>query len=598
MSSEFFDATTELTTINQWARARFAAPWAVLGAVLLRVAASTGPHVQLPGVIGGPASLNMIAAFVAPSGGGKGISDRVAREAWPTPIIERPVGSGEGIAALFVAPKKEGVERISRAIINISEIDSMAGIAARQGSILLAQLKATVMGELIGQSNASEATTRVVPAHSYRCCISIGAQPGHLNVIFADASGGTPQRLLWFPTVDAAMPATPSPDPAPLNTRLPSWASRIYDDPAVAVTMQYALPEIAETIIAAHIARQRGEADALDGHRMLTRCKVAAALALLHHRGVVSELDWQLSAEVMTVSDLTRAGVIEHARQAARAKVRDRAIGRATFDEIIEERHGTTVRNRILRLLANGSMPRGELRRAMGKQHYREAFDAVLPHLEKISQVMVVPGEKAPHYTLNLEFTGEQEFTPEKPSSDGVNQRFTGEPQATVTDIDSRRSPELHQPKLSAAKWLENHLIMLRADGHTTAESFAVYGAADADGVSKGSLKQAVAACDDIKVIGRKGNATTWSIVPGGIAEYVTGEGVISKFLGDAGLSPGDVIDKAELAAAAERAGVTWKAMLAAARKHPRIASTGQGNEWVWTVAAPDVDQRAVGTCD
>ncbi|CAM5742462.1 hypothetical protein MAUB1S_01528 [Mycolicibacterium aubagnense] len=60
------------------------APWAVFGAVLLRVAASTGPHVQHPGVIGGRASLNMMATFVAPSGGGKGISDKVARLAWPT----------------------------------------------------------------------------------------------------------------------------------------------------------------------------------------------------------------------------------------------------------------------------------------------------------------------------------------------------------------------------------------------------------------------------------------------------------------------------------------------------------------------------------
>ena len=39
---EFWSATPQLTLIYQWARARYAAPWAVLGAVLLRVAASTG----------------------------------------------------------------------------------------------------------------------------------------------------------------------------------------------------------------------------------------------------------------------------------------------------------------------------------------------------------------------------------------------------------------------------------------------------------------------------------------------------------------------------------------------------------------------------
>ena len=70
------------------------------------------------GLIGGRASLNLLAAFVSPSGGGKGISDKVAREAWPAEIIERPIGSGEGIAALFAPPRKEGAERITRAILH------------------------------------------------------------------------------------------------------------------------------------------------------------------------------------------------------------------------------------------------------------------------------------------------------------------------------------------------------------------------------------------------------------------------------------------------------------------------------------------------
>ena len=223
-TNEFFDSTPELRTIYQWARARFAAPWAVFGAVLLRVAASTGPEVQLPGIIGDRASLNLLAAFVSPSGGGKGISDKVARLAWPSPIIERPIGSGEGIAALFAQPKKEGAERITRAIINVSEIDTLAGIASRQGSILLAQLKAMAMGELLGQSNASEATSRVVQPHTYRCCLSVGAQPGHTSVVFNDTTGGTPQRFLWFPTIDPDMPDPDQADPEPLNTNLPTWA--------------------------------------------------------------------------------------------------------------------------------------------------------------------------------------------------------------------------------------------------------------------------------------------------------------------------------------------------------------------------------------
>ncbi|MBI5536693.1 MAG: hypothetical protein HY898_28495 [Deltaproteobacteria bacterium] len=505
---EFFDATPELQTIRQWAHARFAAKWAVFLAVLGRVLASTGPGVQLPGVIGGPASLNMIMAFVAPSGGGKGITDRVAREIWPSSIIERPIGSGEGIAALFAPPKKEGAEQITRAILHSPEIDTMAGLASRQGNIFLAQLKSAVMGEMLGQSNASDATSRIVLPHSYRLILSVGAQPGHCDVIFNDTSGGTPQRVVWVLTIDPDMPSVAPPDPEPLNTRLPSWAH-------TGTVMTYGPAEIREQIITAHLARQRGEASALDGHRMLTRLKVAAGLAILHHRSVISDLDWRLSDTVMAVSDQTRDWIVEEAKRAARAKVRERALSRATFDEVIDDRHEKTVRGRILRLLTTGPKSRSELRRAMGKQHYREAFDAVLPHLEKVSQVIVIDGEKAPHYKLNPEFTGELEFTPENTSSRGVNHEFTGEPGSNVTDLDSRRSYDDGPGKLTCAQWFNQWIANLQNQGYTTTTSLAAMEAGMAAGYSKGNIRQAASAHPEVHSLGRAGGTAQWSITPG-----------------------------------------------------------------------------------
>ena len=211
--------------------------------------------------------------------------------------------------------------------------------------------------------------------------------------------------------------------------------------------MQYGSSEIREYISAGLLANGRGIGDAIDGHRTLARLKVAAALAILDHRTVVSEGDWNLSEVILAKSDATRTSVLEYDRQAARAKVRDRAIGRAVFDEIVDDRHTITVRNRIVKLLTGGPMSRSDLRRAMGKQHYRESFDAILPHLEKISQVVVIAGDKAPHYALNPEFTGEPQFTPTNASSVGVNPQFTGEPDATVTDLDSRRSVHMEAPR-------------------------------------------------------------------------------------------------------------------------------------------------------
>jgi hypothetical protein len=456
-NNRFFleSGSPQLEKIYYWARARYAAPWAVFGAVLLRVAASVGPNVQLPGLIGGRASLNLLCAFVSASGGGKGISDKVGRLAWPTPILELPIGSGEGIAATFKKPDKPDAdnEPIISAIFSVPEIDSMAGIAARQGSVLLAQLKSMAMGEQLGQSNASKTTSRVVEAHSYRCCLSVGAQPGHTGVLFDDTSGGTPQRFLWFPTTDASMPETRVPDPEPLDTTLPSWSG--HGD----VEIQYGPAEIAETIIAAHIARQRGQADALDGHRMLTRCKVAAVLAVMHGRSVVSDWDWARSADVMAISDDTRDWIVSEAKRAARARVRDRAMARAVGEEIVDERRLDVVKRRIMTVLASGRTPRGDLRARLGKREYRELLDAALAGLMAEDRVRAITVEQGMHFEL-VGFSPEPEFSPHNASSDGLNPEFSPEPNANITDLDSRRSThsEAQRPTRTAHAFIVDYI--------------------------------------------------------------------------------------------------------------------------------------------
>ena len=227
---------------------------------LIRVSASTPHTVRLPGLIGGQASLNLFCAFVSRSGGGKGISDKVARMAWPTSIAIRMAGSGEGTAEMFIlrGPETEDNERLTAAILSINEIDTLTGLASRQGSIILAQLKSAWMGEPLGQSNASKANSRHVEEHSYRLCVSVGCQYGHGGVIFSDTSGGTPQRFVWAPTEDPDMPYGGGPDPEPLDTSQPYWRP---DEHGV-TEIGYGIPEIEKTIIGSHLACQRGEADA------------------------------------------------------------------------------------------------------------------------------------------------------------------------------------------------------------------------------------------------------------------------------------------------------------------------------------------------
>jgi hypothetical protein len=444
MIDEFFDATPQLAAIRAWARARYAAPWAVLGAVLLRVAASVGPHVQLPGVIGGPASLNLLCAFVSASGGGKGISDKVARLAWPTSIVELPIGSGEGIAAAFRAPDKPSEDDdgppLTSAIFMVPEIDTLAGIASRQGSILLAQLKSMAMGEQIGQSNASRATSRVVQAHAYRCCLSVGAQPLHTGVLFDDTTGGTPQRFLWFPTVDPEMPEEPSPDPAPLDTSLPAWATT---DAQGVVEVVYGHNEIRQQIIRAHLARQRGQADALDGHAMLTRCKVAAVLAIMHHRMVVTAEDWELSAAVMAVSDRTRGWIVEESQKATRAKIRERAISRAKGEEFVSDQKLRRAKAAVLRWLDRDGETAANQVRSKLKADLRDHFGAAVAELADDGLIAEIRVDRGTRYRLSAEVQGVPEVQGISPQlSDGVP-GVQGVPARVVTRVETRRSTSI-----------------------------------------------------------------------------------------------------------------------------------------------------------
>ena len=192
---EFWSATDQLTLIYRWARASYVAPWALLYAVLLRAVASTGPHVMLPGPPA-PASLNMGVVLVGRSGAGKGVADKLSRVVWPADIHEEGLGSGQGVAELF-REQKNPEDRITRAIFTVSEVDHLAALHSSQGNSTRAALKAALTGDRLGSKGASSATTRSVPADSYRLGLSISAQFGHTAVLMDDVSGGTPQRLLW-----------------------------------------------------------------------------------------------------------------------------------------------------------------------------------------------------------------------------------------------------------------------------------------------------------------------------------------------------------------------------------------------------------------
>lgn len=562
--SEFWSATDQLNLIQQWARARYVAPWALLLAVLLRVNVSTSHHVMLPGPPA-PASLNMGIVLVGRSGSGKGVTDKLARIVWPNnDIHEEGLGSGQGIHELFKETKNPE-DRITRALITVSEIDHFAALNAGQGNNTRAAIKAALTGDRLGSKGASAATTRSVPADSYRLCLSFSAQFGHCGVLLDDVSGGTPQRVVWGSVTDPSIPDTPGPEPdRVLDTKLPAWA--LADKQ---VLIQYGTPDIAKYVAAGLLANQRGQLDAIDGHRTLTRLKVAADLAIMDHRSVISEMDWQLSEVIMAKSDATRQAVLDYDRQAARAKVRERAISRAVGEEVIDDRRLDVVKRRVLKVLAEGRTPRNKLTARMGKREYRELLDSAIAELAADGKVSAVAAPQGgTHYELTPEFTPEPQFSTQNTSSEALNREFTPEPSATVTDLDSRRSDESERPKLSCQKWFDRHVEQLIGDGTTLVESFAVITAGQAAGYTKHQIHTAASGHPTLKALGRG----EWSLT-GEHEPYPTTDEFINTYIRQLPANASEV-DRGHLRAAGEAAGYAWEALRKALRNHPRVTST------------------------
>lgn len=397
--AEFWTRRPALSHIHDFARARRVAPWATLGAVLARVVAATDPNVQLPPTIGSYASLNLFVGLVGRPGGGKDAARKVAFEALELgreyEVQPFPLGSGEGLSHMFMRESKEGPEQYNtRALVVVGEIDTLTALAKRQSSTVTSQLRQAAMGEQLGFFYVDTAKRMLVPEHRYRLCLIAGIQPKRAGGLLAEADGGTPQRFVWLPADDPDAPDDAPPCPEPLLWVPPAWhESGVGRHAGGMYRVPIRIPADAEkTIVAAHLARIRGQGEALDGHALLTRLKVAVALAILEGKYDVDDEDWQLSEVVMAVSDRTRAECERVLAEDSRAQNQQQALAEAARTIVIEEHVAAAAIGRvsgvIKRVLARsdgGWRTGAELRRAVAGRDR--------PHVDASLSALVLAGE-------------------------------------------------------------------------------------------------------------------------------------------------------------------------------------------------------------
>jgi hypothetical protein len=399
IGDDFWESTITLRHVRDFARARCVSPLAMLGVSLARVTAMVPPSVQLPPLVGDNASLNLFIGLVGPSGEGKGTAERAAKAAFRTgPIFTTGIGSGEGINHMFGFYDKDSRSTVMQrhsVLFSVPEIDSLAALGGRNGSTLLSQLRKAWSGEALTFGYADRSKALEIPEHAYRLSLVTGIQQGRAGTLLDDSDGGTPQRFVWIPVTDPDAPDdTPeAPEALDLTPMANGWPDGIYliDLP----------PEVEQLVRANAKAKLRGQSTdpALDGHLMLCRIKVAAALALVHLERKVSLKMWELSGQVMAASRATRSGIEEHlAQQQARVNTaRGKAEGaRASAAESVKDEMACKrICQNVLRLLDQREPQNwSDLRRHIARRD-RRLFDDAVDTLVAAGTVEILPNGKA-----------------------------------------------------------------------------------------------------------------------------------------------------------------------------------------------------------
>jgi hypothetical protein len=392
---EFWNARPRLATIRQFAKARLMPPWGVLGGVLGQVVAATPPNVCLPPIIGGKASLNLFLAFVGGSGDGKGASIATAKDAIIIPKGQRAEtflpGSGEGLVGMFAVKEKvdgewQTVRIRDRALVDVPEVDALAALGAgRSGATILPFLRSAWTGEAIGRTNATAERNVSIDAHSYRAVMLVGVQPERAEVLINDTAG-TAQRFVWLPMTDPHPVDVEEPPPI---TWMPPSGSRGSEHVQQLVSFGERQIKVCDRardeIREARKARLRGAGHTLDGQAMLSKLKLAAALAILEGRYEVREDDWDLAGFAMQKSDETRSAIEDHLRDRAarQSAARGKAAGvqKVAADET-EHDIKTQAAAKAIRhqLEGRGWRGRSDLRRAISRTH-RPYFDDAITAL-------------------------------------------------------------------------------------------------------------------------------------------------------------------------------------------------------------------------
>jgi hypothetical protein len=244
--------------------------------------------------------------------------------------LSMPEGSGEGLIEAYIVRDSKGRQiagqyQFNRIGFYTDEGSFLNEINARQGNTTFSIMRSLWSGKSTGQTNASAAKRRYIPARAVRYTHSISVTPEaatrFLDPALTDA--GFPQRLGWswakhpILATDYEIPEWPGPLQIPMHL-----------DNQIGCTMQIdpGIEKIRRQARMAAHTEMAVRGVALDGHLHLTTRKRAAGLALMDDRTHITMEDFELALLDAEISRNVRAHL--QARRAAVVEERSRLAGR------------------------------------------------------------------------------------------------------------------------------------------------------------------------------------------------------------------------------------------------------------------------------
>jgi hypothetical protein len=395
LPESFWEGRDVLGKVRQAAQAQMVAPDAMLANLLARWATLIPPCYKLPAVVGGEGSFDFLACVVAESSGGKSVASRTSadlvRNANDRIMFDYPVGSGEGVVQAFMvdemAETAKGTERTGRQVVgkqalhlNIDEGMAFVGQMGRRGTTILPVLCSAWSGQVLGQTNASGETRRIIPGGTVRVAAVINMQSSNAWRLWEPevASVGFTGRVLFVSAHDpdapalADLPDHPGVIPFPLLPIITSGVTLTYD-PAITAEIRAARHGVLTGAV---------EIDLTASQHLLMRCKIAGVLTLQEGRQHVSEDDWRIAGELVehSAAVVNALGALR-SKQSARIREQQAALrgdSEAVAESAKERRLVASLSARIVERVPDEGVGRATLMKTLTSKDTRHRFEAAL----------------------------------------------------------------------------------------------------------------------------------------------------------------------------------------------------------------------------